>query len=69
MNQRISLCGPWEMKASGDAQWIPAGVPGSVYADLLDNGMMDDPYWRANELDAELLMEKDYLYRRTFALT
>lgn len=69
MNQRISLCGPWEMKASGDAQWIPASVPGSVYADLLDNGRMDDPYWRANELDAELLMEKDYLYRRTFTLT
>lgn len=30
---------------------------------------MDDPYWRANELDAELFMEKDYLYRRTFTLT
>lgn len=65
MNQRMSLCGPWEMKAVQDAQWISAQVPGSVYADLLDNRRMDDPYWRANELDAERLMEKDYLYRRT----
>ena len=69
MNQRMSLCGPWEMKAVQDAQWISAEVPGSVYADLLDNKMMDDPFWRANELDAERLMEKDYLYRRTFTLT
>lgn len=64
----MSLCGPWEMKAVQDAQWISTQVPGSVYADLLDNRRMDDPYWRANELDAERLMEKDYLYRRTFTL-
>lgn len=69
MNQRMSLCGRWDMKAADDAQWVCATVPGSVYADLLDNRLMEDPYWRANERDAELLMEKDYLYRSTFTLT
>ena len=69
MNQRMSLCGTWSMKAADDAQWVAATVPGSVYADLLDNHLMEDPYWRDNERAAERLMEKDYLYRRTFTLT
>ncbi len=69
MNRKIMLNGAWEMRALEDSEWISATVPGSVYADLLDAGRMEDPFWRDNELKAFDLMEKDYVYRRTFDLT
>ena len=48
MNRRLTLNGAWEMRAAEDSNWIPATVPGSVYADLLDAGKMEDPFWRDN---------------------
>lgn len=68
MNRILSLNGTWEMRPMEEAEWISAVVPGSVYADLLDAGKMEDPYWRNNELKAFDLMEKDFVYRRTFDL-
>ena len=65
----IDLCGAsWRMRRVGDAEWLPATVPGSVYADLMDAGKMGDPYWRDNELASLALMDHDYEYRATFTL-
>ena len=69
MKEILSLNGAWRMRPADEAEWLPATVPGSVYADLLDAGRMEDPFWRANELAAFDLMEKDYVYRRAFSLT
>ncbi len=66
---RIDLNGAWELRASDEKTWQPALAPGSVYADLLRNGKMDDPFYRDNEAKALRLMEHDYIYRRAFALT
>ena len=44
----ISLNGAWEMRPADEPAWMPATVPGSVYADLMDNGRMEDPFWRDN---------------------
>ncbi len=44
----------------------PVPVPGSVYADLLAAGKMEDPYYRDNEDAALALMEKDFLYAACF---
>lgn len=69
IRQKIMLTGAWEMRFADRDEWLPATVPGSVYADLLDNGKMEDPYWRDNEYKAFDLMEKDYVYRRFFTLS
>ena len=66
---KIHLNGVWEMRPADETEWMPAKVPGSVYADLMDNGRMEDPFWRDNETAAFRLMEKDYCYRRRFRLT
>ena len=50
MKEILSLNGAWQMRPADEAEWLPATVPGSVYADLLDAGRMEDPFWRANEL-------------------
>ena len=56
----------WEMRESSAEGWIPAKVPGSVYADLVENGRMDCPYWKDREDQAEKRMEQAFSYRCTF---
>lgn len=59
----------WKMRQIGEDTWINASVPGSVYNDLLENNLMDDPYYRDNEMKALQLMENDYEYICEFELT
>ncbi|MCL2011078.1 MAG: hypothetical protein FWG71_11130, partial [Synergistaceae bacterium] len=47
-------------------QPIAARVPGSVYSALLENGLMPDPFWRDNELDALKIMEHDFIFTHSF---
>ena len=56
--QKFSLNGTWRMKGSDFD--CSGTVPGSVYSFLLDNKLMDDPFYRDNERDALKLMEYDY---------
>ncbi len=67
MNQ-ITLNGEWLFSQNG-GEWHRATVPGSVYADMLANGLMDDPFYRDNEDAALKLMDRDYVYRRAFTLS
>ena len=55
----------WTLEMPGQGK-LPAAVPGSVYADLLAAGKMEDPYYRDNELQALALMENDFLYAESF---
>lgn len=66
--QHLSLCGDWSLRIVGEEASCPATVPGSVYHDLLQNGRIEDPFYRDNE-DALLpLMENDFLYTRVFTV-
>ena len=69
MKRSISLNGEWRMKPLGEDEWLNARVPGSVYTDLLAAGRMEDPFYRDNEYAAFDLMEKDYVYEKTFHLS
>ena len=64
----LSLNGAWRMREAHTDIWHDALVPGSVYADLMRDGSMPDPFWRENERDAFALMEKDYEYTRAFTV-
>ena len=58
------------MKSVGDTSWIPAIVPGSVHTDLLESGIIEDPYYRLNEHhDLQWIDKKDWLYRTTFSIS
>lgn len=61
-----SLNGAWQMRRVGDDAFLPAVVPGSVYVDLLQNGQMEDPFFKDNENKACKLMEEDYEYISVF---
>ena len=62
----LDLGGAWRMRPADDPVFIPASVPGSVYADYLAAGRLEDPFWRDNEDAAYRLLEHDFLYERTF---
>ena len=54
-------CPPW-------GEWIRACVPGDVVADTLDAGLIPHPYQDMNSLACEWLSERDWVYRKTFAV-
>jgi len=66
---RTCLNGAWQMQIVGQERVYDAQVPGSVYADLLRCGAMEDPFYRDNETQALALMDNDFVYRRDFELT
>ncbi len=73
--QKVDLSGEWQLKILGEnvygipQEWMPAKVPGSVYATLLELGKIPDPYYRDNELTALKLMENDFVYETRFQVT
>lgn len=62
----IKLQDGWMMKRVGDDEWLPASVPGSVYSVLLENGRIQDPYYRDNADKALALIEHDFIFRVLF---
>ena len=69
MTEQVNLGGAWRMREADNETWHSAHVPGSVYADLMADGTMPNPFWRATELDAFERMKKDYVYQRTFTVS
>ncbi|MBR3909118.1 MAG: glycoside hydrolase family 2 protein [Clostridia bacterium] len=65
--QKFSLNGTWQMQGAGFN--CEGSVPGSVYSFLLDNKLMDDPFYRDNERDALKLMENDFDFSKKFVFT
>ena len=62
--KKIDLNGKWHMTGNGfDCEGT---IPGSVYSFLLDNNLMEDPYYRDNELTALALMDHPYTFNRNF---
>ena len=63
----VSLNGSWILNIPGtEFSNVPATVPGSVYHDLLNAGLIPDPFYRDNEMDALKLMDNSFDYARTF---
>lgn len=41
----------WQFREYDWSKWYPASIPSTVHLDLLDNGLIKDPYYRAQNLD------------------
>ena len=61
---RQAVC-PFCIRSSTASQ-PDSRVPGSVYADLMRDGTLPDPFYRENELEAFALLENDFVYQRVF---
>ena len=58
----------WYLHPGDPARTIPTNVPCSVFHDLMRAGLIEDPYYRDNELKALPLMERDYTYTKQFGV-
>lgn len=60
--------GTWEFRAADGAhdEWTTGSVPGDVYTDLFEAGVIDDPYDGDTELAVQWVGKTDWIYRRTF---
>ena len=62
--EKILLNGIWQI--SGGKYKTEGQVPGSVYSILLNNGLMQDPFYRDNESQALEIMDNDFTFSRKF---
>ena len=69
----LSLDGDWTLRHADEkapdrfpSDGVRAVVPGCVHTDLLREGIIDDPYYRDNELAQMWVGETGWLYSRTF---
>ncbi len=53
----------WTFRQAGQEEWLPATVPGCVHTDLLNNGKIEDPFFRLNEHDVQWIDKKDWEYK------
>ena len=62
----VSLNGKWIVRKKSGGAGLPARVPGSVHRDLLEQGVIDDPYYRDNEKALQWIGEENWVYSRKF---
>lgn len=48
----------WKFRQARLTNWYPATVPGVVHTDLLQNKIIEDPFFRLNERDCNGLTRK-----------
>ena len=60
---KLQLHENWQLCNVRKLDWVPAQVPGDIYAAFFMAGKMSDPFFEDNEYQAKALMEEDYEYR------
>jgi beta-mannosidase len=56
----------WKFRQAGETTWMEATVPGTVHTDLMDNGIIEDPFYRLNEHDVQWIDKVDWEYQTSF---
>jgi beta-mannosidase len=65
----ISVRTGWQFREAGKDKWYPASVPGCVHTDLLNNKLIDDPFYRDNEKKLQWIGKTDWEYQTSFNIT
>ena len=68
-SSKITLDKGWQFREVGKDKWYPASVPGCVHTDLLNNKLIDDPFYRDNEQNLQWIGKTDWDYQTTFEVT
>lgn len=59
----------WTFRQADKEEWLPATVPGCVHTDLLQNGKIDDPFYRLNEHKLQWIDKVAWEYKTTIKIT
>ncbi|OGV34963.1 MAG: hypothetical protein A2020_13370 [Lentisphaerae bacterium GWF2_45_14] len=64
---KIMLNGKWDLFDATEPKKVhSANVPGNVHTDLLKNRVIEDPFFRDNELKVLWIEDKEWVYSRAF---
>jgi beta-mannosidase len=63
---RVGLESGWRFREVGKDDWHPATVPGCVHTDLLNDKLIEDPFYRDNEQKLQWIGKTDWEYQTTF---
>lgn len=66
--QKQSLSGVWELIDSEGTFRAAGHLPGCNFLDMLENGIIEDPFWGQNEKEMLEYVKKNYEYLRSFDL-
>lgn len=58
----------WTFRQFGTDEWMKASVPGCVHTDLIDNGKIEDPFYRLNEHNLQWIDKVNWEYKTTFTI-
>ena len=64
----LNLNGTWKFKSVKSNEWLEMNVPTTVYAALLEQQLMPDPFYKENEAQVRDLCYEDYEFIKTFEL-
>ena len=56
----------WQFCNPADDKWLPAMIPGCVHSDLINNGVIEDPYFRTNAQKVYWIDAVDWVYQTDF---
>ena len=67
--EQQEISGGWQFRQVGKNDWYGATVPGVVHTDLMNNGVIDDPFFRLNERHVQWVDKEDWEYKTTVTAT
>ncbi|MGI6224258.1 MAG: beta-mannosidase [Prevotella sp.] len=56
----------WRFRDTRSECWHPAIVPGCVHLDLMNNHLIDDPFFRLNDRSVQWIDKEDWVYETHF---
>ena len=66
MNSSIELSGLWDLRAADESASVPCPIPGDNFSALQAAKRIPDPFWRENEKLVQWVVDKDWVFARTF---
>ena len=64
--ETITLNGVWNLKQDDKSINITSQVPGSVFEALIDNTIIEDPFYGENEHRLSWVYDSDWIYEKHF---
>ncbi|XP_059027991.1 beta-mannosidase isoform X1 [Mustela lutreola] len=64
----LSLRGSWRIRSGNGSLELPGRVPGCVHSALFQRGLIQDPYYRFNDLDYRWISLDNWTYSKKFKI-
>ncbi len=63
---KLELTENWQFKNADTRNWFSAQIPGCVHTDLLENGIIEDPFFGRNEQKLQWIEKSNWEYKSIF---